>query len=61
MQELNFRPDLNQIAFGCNGVPVYGMGPGGPSDEQARRDGHHAATKQVTTCASSERATRFRG
>ena len=28
VQELNFRPDLNQIAFGCNGVPVYGMGPG---------------------------------
>ena len=28
VQELNFRPDLNQIAFGCNGAPVYGMGPG---------------------------------
>ena len=28
VQELNFRPDLNQIGFGYNGAPVYGMGPG---------------------------------
>ena len=28
VQELNFRPDLNQIGFNCNNAPVYGMGPG---------------------------------
>jgi hypothetical protein len=27
VQEMNFRPDLNQIAFGYGNAPVYGMRP----------------------------------
>lgn len=39
VQELNFRPDLNQIGFGYNGSAVYGMGPGvHPMDRRGVKD-----------------------
>src|SRR3984885_7582884 len=39
VQELNFRPDLNQIGFGYNDAPVYGMGPGvHPMDRRGVKD-----------------------
>ena len=39
VQELNFRPDLNQIGFGYNNAPVYGMGPGAhPMDRRGVKD-----------------------
>lgn len=39
VQELNFRPDLNQIGFGYNNAPVYGMGPGAhPMDRRGAKD-----------------------
>ncbi len=39
VQELNFRPDLNQIGFGYNHAPVYGMGPGAhPMDRRGVKD-----------------------
>jgi alpha-glucosidase/alpha-D-xyloside xylohydrolase len=42
VQELNFRPDLNQIGFGCNNAPVYGMGPGAhPMDRRGVKDIMH--------------------
>jgi alpha-glucosidase/alpha-D-xyloside xylohydrolase len=42
VQELNFRPDLNQIGFGYNNAPVYGMGPGAhPMDRRGVKDIMH--------------------
>jgi len=39
VQELTFRPDLNQISFGYNIAPVYGMGPGAhPLDRRGVKD-----------------------
>ena len=39
VQELNFRPDLNQIGFNYNNAPVYGMGPGvHPMDRRGVKD-----------------------
>ena len=39
VQELNFRPDLNQIAFGYSNAAVYGMGPGAhPMDRRGEKD-----------------------
>ncbi|HEY5381245.1 MAG TPA: TIM-barrel domain-containing protein [Acidobacteriaceae bacterium] len=39
VQELTFRPDENQITFGYNNAPVYGMGPGAhPMDRRGVRD-----------------------
>ena len=39
VQELNFRPDLNQIGFGYSNAPVYGMGPGAhPMDRRGTKD-----------------------
>lgn len=39
VQELTFRPDLNQIGFGYNDAPVYGMGPGAhPLDRRGVKD-----------------------
>ena len=39
VQELNFRPDLNQIGFSYNNAPVYGMGPGAhPMDRRGVKD-----------------------
>jgi alpha-glucosidase/alpha-D-xyloside xylohydrolase len=39
VQELNFRPDLNQIGFSYNNAPVYGMGPGvHPTDRRGVKD-----------------------
>jgi alpha-glucosidase (family GH31 glycosyl hydrolase) len=39
VQELNFRPDLNQIGFSYNNAPVYGMGPGvHPMDRRGVKD-----------------------
>ncbi len=39
VQELNFRPDLNQIGFGYNNAPVYGMWPGAhPMDRRGVKD-----------------------
>ena len=39
VQELNFRPDLNQISFSYNDAPVYGMGPGAhPMDRRGVKD-----------------------
>jgi len=39
VQELNFRPDLNQIGFSYNNAPVYGMGPGAhPMDRRGTKD-----------------------
>lgn len=39
VQELSFRPDLNQIGFGYNNAPVYGMGPGAhPMDRRGVKD-----------------------
>jgi len=39
VQELSFRPDLNEIGFGYNGAPVYGMGPGAhPMDRRGVKD-----------------------
>jgi alpha-glucosidase (family GH31 glycosyl hydrolase) len=39
VQELNFRPDLNQISFNYNNAPVYGMGPGAhPMDRHGAKD-----------------------
>ena len=39
VQELIFRPDLNQIGFSYNNAPVYGMGPGAhPMDRRGVKD-----------------------
>jgi len=39
VQELTFRPDQNQILFGYNNAPVYGMGPGvHPIDRRGVKD-----------------------
>ncbi len=39
VQELNFRPDQNQIGFSYNDAPVYGMGPGvHPMDRRGVKD-----------------------
>ncbi len=39
VQELVFRPDLNQIGFGYGNAPVYGMGPGvHPMDRRGVKD-----------------------
>ena len=39
VQELTFRPDQNQISFGYNNAPVYGMGPGvHPMDRRGVKD-----------------------
>ncbi len=39
VQELTFRPDLNQIGFSYNNAPVYGMGPGAhPMDRRGVKD-----------------------
>ncbi len=39
VQELRFRPDLNEIGFGYNDAPVYGMGPGShPLDRRGVKD-----------------------
>ena len=39
IQELSFRPDLNQIGFRYNNAPVYGMGPGvHPMDRRGVKD-----------------------
>ena len=39
VQELTFRPDANQILFGYNNAPVYGMGPGvHPMDRRGVKD-----------------------
>jgi alpha-glucosidase/alpha-D-xyloside xylohydrolase len=39
VQELTFRPEMNQIGFGYNDAPVYGMGPGAhPLDRRGVRD-----------------------
>jgi alpha-glucosidase (family GH31 glycosyl hydrolase) len=39
IQELTFRPELNQIGFGYNDSPVYGMGPGvHPMDRRGVKD-----------------------
>jgi alpha-glucosidase (family GH31 glycosyl hydrolase) len=42
IQQLTFRPDLNQIGFGYNDSPVYGMGPGvHPMDRRGVKDPMH--------------------
>jgi alpha-glucosidase (family GH31 glycosyl hydrolase) len=42
VQELNFRPDLNQIGFGYNDSPVYGLGTGvHPMDRRGVKDPMH--------------------
>lgn len=39
VQELTFRPDVNQIGFSYNDAPVYGMGPGvHPMDRRGVKD-----------------------
>jgi alpha-glucosidase (family GH31 glycosyl hydrolase) len=39
IQELTFRPDINQINFRYNDAPVYGMGPGvHPMDRRGVKD-----------------------
>lgn len=39
VQELTFRPDLNQIQFSYGNAPVYGMGPGvHPMDRRGVKD-----------------------
>lgn len=39
VQQLTFRPDLNQIQFAYGGAPVYGLGPGThPLDRRGTKD-----------------------